>query len=217
MRYLALILLALATPRPIHAQSDSADVPINALSALSELDAIQITLVNQVSAAYRWQPFEAFPLRTRVDLSFSAEDIHNSDPYNLPTYIRNSDAQVFHTKIGLTLQYSTILSRADPVQFYFAVGPHFALDHIYTKHRTSYDPPVAQPETREYSTTTWWAGAVASIGLECHVYRNVTILTEYNLTGTYSKYTNSPSDKAYTSRRWTLALSSITIGLGVHL
>jgi hypothetical protein len=175
--------------------------------------------------------------------SLSDQSGGGSTRYNLGDTLAYGNSQAGASNAGgiqLNLQYVYYPNPEADVNFYFGAGPTFGYSR--SSGNTNYTPAlpvpadstviINYPGSTNQNSTSWNAGVSAMAGVECFLWKYVSIHAQYGLNLTYgeSNYTSgyayeilrngtlisSTSASHSSSHAWQVYASSVLFGLSVY-
>jgi hypothetical protein len=218
-----LLLFTVFCPAQTESNTDS--------SANEYSNEIQFYIFNQVIAAYKYNISENSGLRFRVNVTGlfndkKSEYLEYNDPVtNSPDYhTKYSDIGSDHF-FELNVHYLYSIHVNSIIHSFFGCGPFVNYDIMVTEGTQEYfnDENISQGTSySKHKNYTWNLGISAVAGIECTVYRNLNLFTEYE--AAFSKgwstkdYYSSPN--YYSSKvkydEWNYELKGIRVGVGIY-
>ena len=206
-----------------YSQSDSAQANYK--------HAIQFYVIDEIIAAYKYNFAENSALRFTVNATglFTDEETEKNEEINR-TYdslnyyenIQNISSNQFYE---IKVQYLYELDLIKIVTIFFGGGPFGTLEFNHREDSRTVKYYNANYEDVSYAVwsfteTIWSAGLSVLVGLECKVYENINLFTEYEarVSKGWQNDEDILPDNKYerSSDLWSYELSGLRIGLSVY-
>jgi hypothetical protein len=200
-------------------------------SAENYKQAVQFYIVNQVIAGYKYQFSENKSIRFIINASglFNRKDADNIE-YVRRTYdtlYGSVNRQTITTNqfYEIKIQYLFQNKLNNIVKLYYGGGPFF--NYRFTRSEEATEQKYTTGEIYNYyyrrDENIWNIGISSVIGIECKVYKNISVFSEYEAILYFGKqnnenYTENQNFRLFNDKYdiWGYELRGLRIGLGVY-